>query len=193
MTIERLTIQDLKSFPRVPWKNGNGHTRELAASDSGMDSKEPVWRISQADIVHNTAFSSFPYYNRSLVLIDGAGLGLTHVDQPPHTLKKPLDTAHFSGKYETLPTLIDGSVRVLNIMAQARDCQVKLTTVSTPTTVHVDCTYLALFVVSGEPSLDRLGESELVSFSAENFVQIYQPCSGDYRFSGGSVIVIQLS
>ena len=85
-----------------------------------MDSKEPVWRISQADIVHNTAFSSFPYYNRSLVLIDGAGLGLTHVDQPPHTLKKPLDTAHFSGKYETLPTLLDGSVRVLNIMGSGQ-------------------------------------------------------------------------
>jgi hypothetical protein len=78
-------------------------------------------------------------------------------------------------------------------MAKARDCQMKLTTVSTPTTVHVDCTYLVLFIVSGETSLDRLGESELVSFSADNFVQIYQPCRGDYRFSGGNVIVIQLS
>ena len=192
MTIERLTIQNLKNFPRVPWKNGNGHTRELATGDRGTDFGEPLWRISQADIVHNTAFSSFPYYNRSLVLIDGAGLGLTHVDQPPHTLKKPLDTAHFSGKYETLPTLIDGSVRVLNIMAKARHCQVKLTTVSTPTTVHVDCTYLALFIVSGEPSFHRLGESELINFSAEDFVIINLPCEGAYHFSGGSVIVIQL-
>ena len=60
---------------RVPWKNGRGSTLELLT-----DATEPggawTWRLAVADVPEAGPFSSYPDIDRSIVLLEGAGLTL---------------------------------------------------------------------------------------------------------------------
>lgn len=57
----------------MPWKNGRGETLEIA-----RDPSEPyLWRVSSAKIEETAPFSSFPGYDRKLVVLDGPGIRLS--------------------------------------------------------------------------------------------------------------------
>jgi uncharacterized protein len=52
-------------YPVQPWKNGLGKTREIA-----IDGKSPFrWRLSCAKLLASGPFSSFPGYDRTLVIL----------------------------------------------------------------------------------------------------------------------------
>ena len=67
---------DLAAVPPTPWKNGGGHTRELACwpPGAGMDGFE--WRVSVATIAAPGPFSAFAGVDRQIMLL--AGVGLDH-------------------------------------------------------------------------------------------------------------------
>jgi hypothetical protein len=68
---------DLAALAPVPWRNGGGTTRVLAASAS-----EPfIWRASVATVATGGPFSSFDGYRRVLVLLDGDGMVLRFRDR----------------------------------------------------------------------------------------------------------------
>lgn len=57
-----------------PWKNGLGHTTELA-----KDMADPFrWRLSVAKLTMSSPFSNYPGYDRVLTLLNGGPLFLTH-------------------------------------------------------------------------------------------------------------------
>ncbi|MBY0369522.1 HutD family protein [bacterium] len=61
-----IRFQDLVESP---WKNGQGTTREIA-----REASEPfLWRLSRAAVAGSGPFSSYPGYDRSLVLLRGSG------------------------------------------------------------------------------------------------------------------------
>lgn len=79
-------------YPVVPWRNGRGVTREVAASavamastnrDPGGDDLPPVppptpaWRISMATVDSEVPFSDFGGRTRLLGVVEGDGLELT--------------------------------------------------------------------------------------------------------------------
>ena len=79
-------------YPIVPWRNGKGFTREVAASAVPMASTNrdpdgadlppaptptPAWRISMATVEGEVPFSSFPGLRRMLGVVDGDGIELT--------------------------------------------------------------------------------------------------------------------
>ncbi|TCF97347.1 histidine utilization protein HutD [Paraburkholderia strydomiana] len=114
----------------VPWKNGGGLTREVAAfpADAALDTF--VWRVSVADVAQAGPFSRFAGIDRTLVLLSGAGMLLDET-QPDHTLKthaltRPLDIARFSGETAIDARLVDGATRDFNLMVRRDSAQGEL-------------------------------------------------------------------
>jgi len=110
-----LTIFSPENFKTIPWKNGLGHTTELAISDDGNLDKFD-WRLSIASVVNDGDFSNFAGYQRNLVLIEGEGLILDHRNGYVDNLAKLLDVAHFDGGCNTHGALVNGGIKDFNIM-----------------------------------------------------------------------------
>ena len=111
-----LTILSPETFKTIPWKNGLGHTTELAIN-SGGNLDDFDWRLSIASVVNDGDFSNFPGYQRHLVLIEGEGLILDHHNGDVNELANLLDVAHFDGGSKTCGRLVNGAIKDFNIMA----------------------------------------------------------------------------
>ncbi|MGR7000643.1 HutD/Ves family protein [Yinghuangia aomiensis] len=67
-------VFDTDFLPVTPWRNGGGETREVAAepsADGGF-----AWRVSIATIAQDGPFSAFPGVDRTITLLEGAGVHL---------------------------------------------------------------------------------------------------------------------
>ena len=73
----KLTCLTPADFKTVPWKNGQGSTRELRFENL-EDSEAFAWRLSMAPVVTDGVFSDFTGYDRKLLLVEGAGMTLSH-------------------------------------------------------------------------------------------------------------------
>ncbi|MEU6478198.1 HutD family protein [Streptomyces sp. NPDC047017] len=102
--------------PAVPWKNGGGVTREVAAGPAGAGLDDFAWRVSLADIGQEGPFSPFAGTDRVITLLEGPAARLT-VDGTPHTLA-PGRPFRFPGDAATDCRLPGGPVRVLNVMTR---------------------------------------------------------------------------
>lgn len=73
-----MRILKLSQYHRMPWKNGQGYTDQIAIYPRDADfSKDPfLWRISSARVGADGPFSLFPGYDRLLSIWRGAGLHL---------------------------------------------------------------------------------------------------------------------
>jgi len=112
-----LTILSPETFKTIPWKNGSGHTTELAINSGGnLDNFD--WRLSIASVVNDGDFSNFSGYQRNLVLIEGKGLILDHRNGDIDKLTNLLDIAHFDGGSKTYGSLVNGGIKDFNIMTK---------------------------------------------------------------------------
>ena len=120
----------------VPWKNGGGLTREILKVPP--DAAAFDWRVSLATIEAPGPFSAFDGYDRTLVLMNGAGVELDFGSQGGAELRVPGQLAAFDGAWETSCTLIDGPSRDLNlIVSKTRaESRARLVRVATPELVH---------------------------------------------------------
>ncbi len=122
-----LSLISPKQFNTIPWKNGLGHTTELAISNSGnLDNFD--WRLSIATVANDGEFSNFAGYQRHLVLIEGEGLNLLHDNETLDELNNLLDIAHFDGSSKTYGTLIDGTIKDFNIMSNQQTFNAQVNT-----------------------------------------------------------------
>ncbi|MDE8601658.1 HutD family protein [Marinomonas sp. RSW2] len=126
-----LTTQN--DYKRMPWKNGLGETLEIYLSE---DESGQRYRISQAAVKDNGVFSNFDGLHRTLVLLSGQGMQLSHKsikgNVAEHDLKSPLDMARFAGGDETLATLHNGSIEDLNIMVRETDTKANVSACFAP-------------------------------------------------------------
>ena len=97
----------------VPWRNGGGITREVAARE---DESGFAWRISIAEVSQGGAFSTFAGVDRVLVLCRGAGMEV-EVGGHPHHLGL-FDSVRFSGDAATSATLPHGPTLDLTVMTR---------------------------------------------------------------------------
>lgn len=99
-----------------PWKNGGGVTREIGAHPPGAGMDGFDWRLSLADVASDGPFSAFPGIDRTLTVIDGAGLDLDFgggtIALPPG---QPLS---FPGEAQVSARLTDGAITDLNVMTR---------------------------------------------------------------------------
>jgi environmental stress-induced protein Ves len=101
-------------YSAVPWKNGGGSTREIYRVPA--DAAAFDWRLSLATIDRGGPFSSFEGYERTLVLVRGAGVELDFGQHGGTRLAAPGEAAAFEGAWETTCTLLDGPSTDLNLI-----------------------------------------------------------------------------
>lgn len=99
----------------VPWKNGGGVTREIAVWPEGAAPDAFDWRISLADVAADGPFSAFPGIDRTLTVVEGAGMDLL-VGGEHHIVDEPYWPYDFPGDRETFGSLLGGPVVNLNVM-----------------------------------------------------------------------------
>jgi environmental stress-induced protein Ves len=101
----------------MPWKNGGGTTTEILVSPDGA-AQSYDWRISIAEVARSGPFSDFTGYDRTIMLIEGAGFALDFGDHTQR-LDRPFEPFAFSGARKTDCTLINGPVRDFNLIASS--------------------------------------------------------------------------
>lgn len=102
----------------MPWKNGGGSTTEVAISPAGAGLDTFDWRVSMAGVSEDGPFSCFPGIDRTLALLDGAGLVLEVEGRPSVTLAHQGEAASFPGDAATGARLVGGPILDLNIMTR---------------------------------------------------------------------------
>lgn len=111
----------------MPWKNGMGLTREVAIDppDAALEGRFR-WRLSVADVRGSGPFSSFPGYERTIMVVDGAGMELTVGADPPRLLDRHFEPFVFSGDKSTTCRLLGGPIRDFNLMVERPSLRSKL-------------------------------------------------------------------
>ncbi|MDM0014360.1 HutD family protein [Variovorax sp. J22P168] len=110
---------DLGALAAMPWKNGGGSTREIACvpAGAGMDSFD--WRASVATIDRPGPFSAFEGVDRTIMLLEGAGVRLRSPDAGiDHRLDTPHQPFAFSGDLPLDCELLGGTSIDFNLMAR---------------------------------------------------------------------------
>ncbi len=104
----------------MPWKNGLGTTTEIAIHPPSADitGKPFEWRVSMADVKQDGDFSSFPGYDRSILVAEGDGMELSFDTAPGARLDHAGAMTSFSGDWRTRCSLLDGPVRDFNVMTR---------------------------------------------------------------------------
>ncbi|MEO8675401.1 MAG: HutD family protein [Casimicrobiaceae bacterium] len=102
-------------YVRMPWKDGGGHTTEIAAHPADATLASFDWRVSIADVAADGPFSRFPGVDRVIVLLSGAGMRLAG-DAHAADLRAPFEPYAFSGDDALSCSLVEGPVRDFNLM-----------------------------------------------------------------------------
>lgn len=102
----------------MPWKNGGGVTHEIAVFPAGATFETFDWRLSMAEVAADGAFSAFGGIDRTLALMQGAGIDLAFGDGRRVTVDGPGATCRFDGGEECTGYLVDGPILDLNVMTR---------------------------------------------------------------------------
>jgi hypothetical protein len=115
--LRHLTPADAR---RLPWKNGRGVTEELAVGPPGatFERGDFDWRISKAAVTEAGPFSTFPGFDRVLVVTDGDELLLAHEDDAPRVRVERLQPYRFDGGRPTSAETTGAPVRDFNVMTR---------------------------------------------------------------------------
>jgi len=102
----------------MPWKNGLGTTDEIAIDppDAALGGGAFNWRLSMATVGQSCPFSAFPGYERTIMVIDGAGMELDVPGHATRRLDRLFEPFVFSGDEPAQCRLIAGPVRDFNLM-----------------------------------------------------------------------------
>ena len=110
----------------APWKNGGGSTTEIAIAPVGASLDKFDWRISLATIAASGPFSAFPGVDRTLALVDGAGLVLDIGNEDRFVLSEDDPVVEFGGESAVMATLTLGPTTDFNVMTQRGRCHHRL-------------------------------------------------------------------
>lgn len=102
-------------YRRMPWKNGGGVTEEIAAHPAGSALEAFDWRVSVAEVSRGGPFSRFAGIDRTIVLIEGAGMRLSGHDREV-VVSTPFEPYSFDGADPIDCALVSGPIRDFNAM-----------------------------------------------------------------------------
>lgn len=111
-------ILSARDFIVQPWKNGAGVTTEIAVAPPGATLEDFDWRLSMARVAAAGPFSMFGGIDRSLGLLEGAGLVLHATGRGAVDLRPGAHPAVFPGDEPVTATLVGGPILDLNLMSR---------------------------------------------------------------------------
>lgn len=180
-------------YRRERWRNGQGWTRQIAASHPG---EAWDWRLSIAEIERDAGFSAFPGVERELVLLHGNGVRLCFDDGEQVALLPPHDRHRFSGARPLRGELVDGPTHDFNLMwrPEAVDAELLLRPLVGSMFFFADaCTSWAIHLLAGQARFDAA--SGLPPLWAGDTALLYGT-PGRVRYAlegGGELIAIKFS
>jgi len=101
-------------YRSMAWKNGQGISHEIAREPAGGDSI--LWRLSIAEIATDGDFSLFPGCDRTITLIEGAGMELEFDDAPAKRIDRRFMPFNFAGDWHCRCRLIAAPIRDFNLI-----------------------------------------------------------------------------
>lgn len=113
--MRKLTPAD---YFEMPWKNGGGRTTQLAIDPASAGLDDFSWRISMARVSHPGPFSQFPGVDRSLAIVDGAGLKLSVPGRFLLQVDETSSAYAFPGEWNIDSTLVDGAITDFNVLTR---------------------------------------------------------------------------
>ena len=102
----------------MPWKNGGGVTTEIVVHPEGSALDAFDWRVSMAQVASDGPFSAFPGIDRTLAVLEGAGISLTIGGEEPVLLGKESAPLTFPADQPTHGALATGPILDLNVMVR---------------------------------------------------------------------------
>lgn len=160
--MEHLKLSDCK---KMPWKNGNGITREIKIfpKNSSLNQNDFLWRLSSAEVRESGPFSIFPGYQRFLTVLDGNGLELSFENNKTEPLIN-IDTsnfAEFSGDEQISCRLLGDLVVDLNFIYRRDKINASFEILkSSLNNFTISCDVCILFVITGQ--IDILNLSSVI-------------------------------
>ena len=100
----------------MPWANGRGTSYEIASDRN--DSGEWTWRLAMAPVNEDGPFSRIECVNRSLAVVEGAGMRLSVDRKKLQCL--PMQVVQFRGDAITEATLTEGPIMDINLMLRRK-------------------------------------------------------------------------
>jgi hypothetical protein len=110
----------------MPWANGRGTSYEIASDRN--EAGEWAWRLAMAPVNEDGPFSRIECVNRSLAVVEGAGM-LLSVDRKKLRCL-PMQVVQFRGDAITEATLTDGPIMDINLMVRRKEADGKMAIVS---------------------------------------------------------------
>jgi hypothetical protein len=182
-----------RDYKRMPWKNGGGETVEIAVFPQDAGLADFDWRISMATVASDGPFSVFPGIDRTLSILDGAGMTLFIGDREPAFLDRDSAPLPFAADTPTSATLVNGPITDLNVMTKRDTLSHAVSRTAIDGTLHLALNAATTLLLCHNGSLDILVGSEKSSLSARDCL-VADQCSGDkITISGkGSFFLIRL-
>jgi environmental stress-induced protein Ves len=152
-------------YRRMPWKNGGGETTEIAVFPENAGLADFDWRISMATVASDGPFSVFPGIDRTLSILDGAGMSLFIEGREAVVLTTKSQPLPFPADAPTSATLVDGPITDLNVMTR-RDSlshEVRRLAVGGARELVLDASTTLLFCESGSLDVDSDRERTALS------------------------------
>jgi environmental stress-induced protein Ves len=118
----------------VPWKNGGGLTREVAAHPPQSDLGNFDWRVSLAEVRRGGPFSSFPGIDRHMAVISGrlelsiSGRGALSLSSDNAPLSFPGEVPVYAEPHRESATDLNVMTRRGRFMARLTRCRVAAAT-----------------------------------------------------------------
>jgi environmental stress-induced protein Ves len=107
---------------KVPWKNGLGVSRTIATQPAGAGYDTMLWQVGGTEIGKDCPFSEHEGLDRLFMVTEGAGVDLTSTNETGRTWTSRVQVGQapyaFRGGWKTTCRLLDGPVKVFNVIAR---------------------------------------------------------------------------
>ncbi len=173
----------LRAADRVamPWKNGGGVTREVAAWPPGAGIDAFDWRVSIAEVSSAGPFSHFAGIDRTLAILEGR-MALAFAERAVE-LDAQSPPFAFPGDVACSGTPMGGAVSDLNVMTRRGRCTARVQRIVGETF----STAAATMVVANARTTIGFGRQEL---SLDRFDAVFDGKGGTFSLLGAQGIFI---
>ena len=135
----------------MPWKNGGGETAEIAIAPAAAALDAFDWRISMARVDGDGPFSAFAGVERTLAVLDGAGIRLQIAGRSAVELTTESAPYVFPADLATSAALLGGPITDFNVMTRRGRVSHRVRLEQLSTAVAIPCGAVAtiVFCVNG--------------------------------------------
>ncbi len=151
----------------MPWANGRGTSYEIASDRN--EAGEWTWRLAMAPVNEGGPFSRIECVNRSLAVVEGAGM-LLSVDRKKLQCL-PMQVVRFRGDAITEATLTDGPILDINLMVLRKEANGEMAIISEAGLLNGASIVVAIGgsaqVKSGDSTIDLERHDSILDCDAE--------------------------